>query len=87
MFTPSIVFAIVVAVIGFLATIRAISTSKLSERTKRLLLIPSWVPWMALALGAPLLAGAIPLPDVLNMGGGMTAGLMVAVVVASRQRG
>lgn len=84
MFTPSVLFVVVIAVIGFLATIRVISQSKLPERAKRWLLVPSWVPWLGLALGAPLFTGALNLPEALNIGGGLTAGLMIAVVVAGR---
>lgn len=83
--SPAVVFVIVIAVVGWFATIRAISTSKLSTSKKRLLLIPSWIPWMALALGAPIFTGSLPLTEALNIGGAMTAGLMVSVVVAGRQ--
>ena len=85
MITPAIFVAILVAVVGWFATIRAISTSRLSSAKKRWLLIPSWIPWMALALGAPILSGFLALPEAINIGGGMTVGLVVAVVVAGRQ--
>ena len=85
MITPPVLFVIIVAIIGFLATIRVISQSHLPARVKRWLLIPSWVPWLALALGAPLFTGALALPDALNIGGGLTAGLMIAVVVSGRK--
>ena len=85
MFSPSVVFVIIIAIIGFLATIRAISTSNLSEKAKRWLLIPSWIPWLALALGAPLFTGVLQIDEALNIGGGLTAGLMVAIVMSGRQ--
>lgn len=85
MFTPSVLFVVVVAITGWLATIRLISSSKLKEKTKRWLLIPSWVPWMALALGAPIFTGVLQLAEALNIGGAMTVGMMVAVVMSGRQ--
>lgn len=83
--SPSVMFVLIIAIVGFLATIRAISTSKLSARTKRWLLIPSWIPWLAVALGAPIFTGALAFAEALNIGGGLTAGLMVAVVLGARQ--
>lgn len=83
--SPAVIIVIVIAVIGWFATIRAISTSRLKASRKRLLLIPSWIPWMALALGAPIFTGSLPLTEALNIGGAMTAGLMVSVVIAGRQ--
>ncbi len=85
MFTPAVLVVIAVAIIGWFATIRAISSSKLSDKTKRWMLIPSWVPWMAVALGAPIFSGVLPLIDAMNIGGAMTAGMAVAVVIVGRQ--
>lgn len=85
MLSPSILFVIVIAVVGWMATIRAVSTSRLSERAKRWMLIPSWIPWMIVALGAPLFTGALQFVEALNIGGATTAGMVVAVVFASRQ--
>lgn len=85
MLTPAIVSVIVVALIGWFATIRVISTSKLQEPRKRWLLVASWIPWMVVALGAPIFTGSLPVGEALNIGGAMTAGMMVAVVVSGRQ--
>ena len=76
--------AIVIALIGWFATIFAISRSAMSVRRKRLLLIPSWIPWVALALGAPILSGLIPLNDAFGIGGAMTTGMLVSIVVGRR---
>lgn len=73
--------AIVIALIGWFGTIFAISRSKLSSSRKRILLIPSWIPWLALALGAPILSGIIPLSEAVNIGGAMTTGMLVSLVV------
>jgi hypothetical protein len=83
--SPGVVFVIVIALIGWFATIRAISTSKLSEKVKRWLLIPSWIPWMAIALGAPIFTGLLQFAEAVNIGGAMTAGMMVAIVMSGRQ--
>ena len=77
--------AIVIALVGWFATIFAISRSSMSRRRKRILLIPSWIPWLALALGAPILSGIIPLADAVNIGGAMTTGMLVSLVISRRQ--
>ena len=77
--------AIVIALVGWFATIFAISRSSMSRRRKRILLIPSWIPWLALALGAPILSGIIPLTDAVNIGGAMTTGMLVSLVISRRQ--
>jgi hypothetical protein len=77
--------AIIIAIVGWFATIFAISRSSVSSKWKRILLIPSWIPWLGLALGAPILSGLIPLNDAVNIGGAMTTGMLVSIVVARRQ--
>ena len=77
--------AIMIAIVGWLATILAISRSSLSRTWKRNLLVPSWIPWMALALGAPILNGLIPLHDAVSMGGAMTTGMLISVVIGRRK--
>jgi hypothetical protein len=77
--------AIIIAIVGWFATIFAISRSSLSGKWKRILLIPSWIPWLGLALGAPILSGMIPLNDAINIGGAMTTGMLVSIVVGRRQ--
>ena len=62
MISTAVSVAIIIAIVGWLATIFAISRSSLSRTWKRNLLIPSWIPWLALALGAPILSGLIPVP-------------------------
>jgi hypothetical protein len=76
---------IVIALIGWFATVVMISRSAMSGQRKRWLLIPSWIPWVALALGAPILSGVIPLSEAVNIGGGMTMGMVVSLVVSRRQ--
>jgi hypothetical protein len=77
--------AIVIALVGWFATVFAISRSSLSRKRKRILLMPSWIPWLALALGAPILSGIIPISEAVNIGGALTMGMVVSLVV-SRHR-
>jgi hypothetical protein len=77
--------AIIIAIVGWLATVFAISRSSLSSTWKRKLLVPSWIPWLALALGAPILSGLIPLSEAISVGGAMTTGMLVSIVVGRRQ--
>ena len=85
MVPPAVAVAILVALVGWLATIRVISASRLSSWKKQLLVVPSWIPWMALALGAPILGGFITLPNAINLGGAMTLGMMVSIVLSQRR--
>jgi hypothetical protein len=82
---PAVSGAIVIALIGWFATVFAISRSSMSRSHKRILLVPSWIPWLALALGAPILSGVLPLNDAVNIGGAMTMGMVVSLVVSRRQ--
>ncbi len=83
--TPNpIAGAIIVAVIGWFATLIAINRSSLSSVWKRRWMIPSWIPWMGLALGAPILSGMIPIQQAINVGGALTTGMLVSMVVARR---
>jgi hypothetical protein len=86
MISPSVAGVILVALIGWFATIRAISGSKLKSSLKYWLLIPSWIPWMVVALGAPILAGSLSLDNAINLGGAMTMGMAISIVVARRRR-
>jgi hypothetical protein len=85
MISPSIAGVILIALVGWFATIRVIGRSRLSNSTKQLLLIPSWIPWMLIALGAPILAGNLSLANAINLGGAMTMGMVVSVVFARNQ--
>ncbi len=59
-----IIVLLVVAVIGWLATVHWIRThERFSERIKRLLVLPAWFPWMGAALGVPVMRGDMLLGD------------------------
>jgi hypothetical protein len=85
MLSPTIAVAILIALVGWFATIRAISASKLSNGRKQWLLIPSWIPWLVVALGAPILAGALSVANAINLGGALTMGMAVSIVFSQRR--
>jgi hypothetical protein len=85
MISPTVAGAVLLALIGWFATIRAISTSKLSSEHKHWLLIPSWIPWLVVALGAPVLTGALSGANAINLGGAMTIGMTVSIVFSQRR--
>jgi hypothetical protein len=76
--------AMVIALIGWFATLFVIGRSKLNSRRKRILLIASWIPWLMLALGAPIISGIVSLSEAANIGGAMTMGMLVSVLVSRR---
>jgi len=85
MISPTVAIAILIALIGWLAIVRAISASQLSRGKKQWLLLPSWIPWLVFALGAPILAGSLSIPTALNLGGAMTMGMAVSIAFSRRR--
>jgi hypothetical protein len=85
MISPSIAVVILVAIVGWLATIRVISASRMSYSKKQWLIVPSWIPWLLFALGAPILAGSLSIPTAINLGGAMTMGMAVSIVFSQRR--
>lgn len=79
-----VIAAVIIAAIGWIATIRGLSFTRM-PRVKRWFLIPLWIPWIVLALGAFIASGGLPLADALNIGGAVTAGLTVSIIVAGRR--
>lgn len=83
MSTITLFATLLVASVGWIATIRLISTSRIDAIKKRILLLPAWGIWLAIALGAPILRGGLPLVDALNIGGALTAGIAVSMLLAA----
>lgn len=79
--SPLLAGAIGIAVIGWFATITAIQNTSLGSFWKRLLILPAWLPWLTLALGATIVNGVMPLSGALNIGGAMTVGMLVSIVI------
>ena len=83
--TPNPIYvAMIVAVIGWFATLVAVNRSSLSGAWKRRWMIPLWIPWMGLALGAPIMSGMIPIQQAINVGGALTTGMLVSMGVSRR---
>ena len=76
--------AMIIALVGWFATVFVIGRSRLNSRRKRILLIPSWILWLTLALGAPIISGIISLSVAANIGGAMTMGMLVSVLFSRR---
>lgn len=73
--------AMFVAFTGWFATLVAIKRSAFTARVKYLLMIPSWIPWLVLALGAPMLHGVLSLSGAVDIGGAITAGMICSMVL------
>ncbi|HEX6291411.1 MAG TPA: hypothetical protein VFZ66_19665 [Herpetosiphonaceae bacterium] len=69
------------ALAGWLATCYRIVHSRISPRTRRLLVIPLWFAWMAVALGGPVFQGAISVTDALTTGASFSAGMVIFLVM------
>jgi hypothetical protein len=80
--SPFIAAVIGIAIVGWFATIAAIQQTKLTSARKRLLIIPAWLPWLMLALGAPIAQGVLPIVGALNIGGALTAGMLLPMIVS-----
>lgn len=81
MLVSSVIQVVGIAVLGWFATILAIKNSSLSASFKQLLMLPSWLPWIALALGAPVISGSLTLSSGLGIGSALTVGLLVSTVM------
>ena len=86
MLSPSIAGVLFVALVGWFATIRLISASKLSHTKKQWLIVPAWIPWLIFALGAPILAGSLSIPTAINLGGSITMGMATSIVFSQRRQ-
>ena len=79
-----VIGAIVIALVGWFATLVAINRSSMSASWKRRWMVPSWIPWLGLALAAPILSGMIPLQQAISFGGALTTGMLVSVLISHR---
>jgi hypothetical protein len=62
-----------------------ISATRLSYTKKQWLIVPSWIPWLLFALGAPIIAGTLSIPTAINLGGAITMGMVTSIVVSQRR--
>lgn len=85
MLSDAVIIAMLFALVGWFATLVAIGGSRMSSLRKQLLLVPSWIPWAALALGAPVVRGSIDLSGALGIAGAMTVGMTVSILASNRR--
>jgi len=83
---PFVIGVIGIAIIGWFATLIAIKNSRLSRAQKQLLMVPSWLPWIGGALGAPIASGALPLNNAISIGGALTMGLLISILMTWLRR-
>lgn len=85
--TQMLIGAMLIALIGWLASVHWMrGTTRFSERTRRRLVVPLWIPWMALALASVVIPGRISLGEALQGTTGFSVGLLVFMVsVRGRQ--
>jgi hypothetical protein len=85
MLSDAVMIAMFFALLGWFATLAVIGGSRLSAVWKQLLLVPSWIPWVALAMGAPVVRGSIDLGGALGIAGAMTIGMLFSIVATQRR--
>jgi hypothetical protein len=85
MLSDAVIIAMFFALVGWFATLIAISGSRLSTLWKQLLLVPSWIPWAALALGSPVVRGTLDLQGALGIAGAMTVGMTLSILASARR--
>jgi hypothetical protein len=85
MLPDAVMIAIVIALVGWFATLAVIGGSRLSAVWKQVLLVPSWIPWVALAMGSPVVRGSIDFSGAIGIAGAMTIGIMFSIVATQRR--
>ncbi len=84
--TTTLMAALLLALFGWLATVHWIKDRRtMSEKTKQLLIIPSWFPWMALALGSVVAQGMLPAQEALQGAMSFSVGMLVFVFSTRRR--
>ena len=84
--TTSLLYVMVVALVGWLASSYGIMHSRLRPRWRRSLIIPLWFVWMAFALGGPVYTGSLAVADAVGTGASFTIGMTVSLLLATLQR-
>jgi hypothetical protein len=80
MLPDAVLIAMFFALVGWFATLAVIGGSRLSALWKQVLLVPSWIPWVALAMGAPVVRGSIDFSGAIGIAGAMTIGMVFSIV-------
>lgn len=71
-----VTFAMMLAMVGWLASSYAIKRSALAAPWQRRLIVPLWFVWMALGLGGPVANGTLGLQEALGTAAAFTIGMM-----------
>ena len=73
--------AMFIALAGWIATCYRIVHSRVSLKTRQLLVIPLWFVWMAIALGAPVFQGTVTVTEALTTGASFSVGMVIFLVM------
>jgi hypothetical protein len=76
----ALVQAMFFALAGWIATCHRLVNSQVKPQTRRLLVVPLWFAWMALALGGPVFQGIITAQDALSIGVSFSFGMLMFMV-------
>jgi hypothetical protein len=69
------------ALAGWFATCYQIVHSRVRPQTRRLLVIPLWFVWMALALGGPVFQGVVTPTEALTTGASFSVGMVMFLLM------
>lgn len=67
------------ALAGWIATCYRIVHSQIKPETRRLLVVPLWFLWMALAIGGPIVQGVVSTQDALSTGVSFSMGMLLVL--------
>ncbi len=71
--------AMFIALAGWIATCYRLVHSQIKAETRRLLIVPLWFLWMAIALGGPVFQGVVSLQDALSTGVSFSLGMLLVL--------
>ncbi len=77
----ALIQAMFFALAGWIATCYRIVHSQIKPETRRLLVVPLWFVWMAVALGGPVLQGVVSAQDALSTGASFSVGMLMVLVM------
>jgi hypothetical protein len=69
------------ALAGWIATCYRIVHSEIRPEIRRLLVIPLWFVWMAVALGGPVFQGTLSATEALTTGASFSAGMIMFLLM------
>ena len=69
------------ALAGWIATCYRIVHSQIKPETRRLLVVPLWFLWMALAIGGPIVQGVVSAQDAISTGVSFSMGMLLVLLM------